>query len=105
MVLLLGGGGEDEEEEEEEKRNLTIVLDNRMYLTHVLLGLIIANCDFRKAANQRKLGGHPRRGTKLEELQLLETLHNGKARRIITHSRAGLVSEVSAQVQPSDDLF
>lgn len=50
--------------EKKKKRNLTIVLDNRMYLTHVFLGLIIANCDFRKAANQRKLGGHPRRGTK-----------------------------------------
>lgn len=89
IVLLLGG-----KDEKQKKNFLTIVLDNRMYLTHMFLGLIIANCDFRNAANQRKLGGHPRRGTKLEELQLLESLHNGKARKIVAHSRAGLESKV-----------
>lgn len=88
-------GGKDEEQKKRRRRNLTIDLDNRMYLTHMFLGLIIANCDFRNAANQRKLGGHPRRGTKLEELQLLESLHDGKARRIVAHSRAGLESKVS----------
>lgn len=50
-------GGKDEEQKK--KRNLTIDLDNKMYLTHMCLGLIIANCDFRNAANQRKLGATP----------------------------------------------
>lgn len=39
------------------RKNLTIVLDNGMYLTYIILGVIIANCDFRDAANQRELGG------------------------------------------------
>lgn len=43
----------------EKKKNLdmTIVIDNVMYLTWVFLGLIITKCDFRKAANQREEAG------------------------------------------------
>lgn len=41
--------------EEKEKKNLTVVIDNVMYLTCMFLGLIITKCDFRNAANQEEL--------------------------------------------------
>lgn len=79
--------------EGKEEKNLTIVLDNGIYLTCIILGVIITNCDFRNAANQRELGGGlPRGRTKLEGTPAVETLHNGKARKALTHRGAGLVS-------------
>lgn len=46
-------------EESEKRLNMTIVLDNGVYLTCMVLGLITAKCDFRNAANQEKLKVSP----------------------------------------------